>query len=239
MNKKAMYFLRKEVNLIMVVKKVLLLIILILFNFNSYSNILYKNNNLVITDIDLNIYKKLYKDNYGLDIKNNRALKDLILIMNVLEDLEKNNIEFINKIDKEISLEYGNKYIEDENLRNFIRFSKIRNEFIINYFKNELNTKELKELFVNIDSLKLPISNNDCLIINKVINLQHNDEFVKSFYNKLKNNLEKIIITIDKNKYQVCIDEVTFKSIENLIVEYIRTQTNEEFERFIYDKTKY
>lgn len=239
MNKKAMYFLRKEVNLIMVVKKVLLLIILILFNFNSYSNILYKNNNLVITDIDLNIYKKLYKDNYGLDIKNNRALKDLILIMNVLEDLEKNNIEFINKIDKEISLEYGNKYIEDENLRNFIRFSKIRNEFIINYFKNELNTKELKELFVNIDNLKLPISNNDCLIINKVINLQHNDEFVKSFYNKLKNNLEKIIITIDKNKYQVCIDEVTFKSIENLIVEYIRTQTNEEFERFIYDKTKY
>ena len=234
-----MYFLRKEVNLIMVVKKVLLLIILILFNFNSYSNILYKNNNLVITDIDLNIYKKLYKDNYGLDIKNNRALKDLILIMNVLEDLEKNNIEFINKIDKEISLEYGNKYIEDENLRNFIRFSKIRNEFIINYFNNKLNTKELKELFVNIDNLKLPISNNDCLIINKVINLQHNDEFVKGFYNKLKNNLEKIMITIDKNKYQVCIDEVTFKSIENLIVEYIRTQTNEEFERFIYDKTKY
>ena len=159
--------------------------------------------------------------------------------MNVLEDLEKNNIKFINKIDEEISLEYGNKYIEDENLRNFIRFSKIRNEFIINYFKNELNTKELKELFVNIDNLKLPISNNDCLIINKVINLQHNDEFVKSFYNKLKNNLEKIMITIDKNKYQVCIDEVTFKSIENLIVEYIRTQTNEEFERFIYDKTKY
>ena len=220
-------------------KKVLFLIILILFNFNSYSNILYKNNNLVITDIDLNIYKKLYKDNYGLDIKNNRALKDLILIMNVLEYLEKNNIKFINKIDKEISLEYGNKYIEDENLRNFIRFSKIRNEFIINYFKNKLDTKELKELFKNIDNLKLPISNNDCLIINKVINLQHNDEFVKSFYNKLKNNLEKIMITIDKNKYQVCIDEVTFKSIENLIVEYIRTQTNEEFERFIYDKTKY
>lgn len=239
MNKKAMYFLRKQVNLIMGVKKVLLLVIFILFNFNSYSNILYKNNNLVITDIDLNVYKKLYKDNYGLDIKNNRALKDLILIMNVLEDLEKNNIKFINKIDEEISLEYGNKYIEDENLRNFIRFSKIRNEFIINYFKNELNTKELKELFINIDNLKLPISNNDCLIINKVINLQHNDEFVKSFYNKLKNNLEKIMITIDKNKYQVCIDEVTFKSIENLIVEYIRTQTNDEFERFIYDKTKY
>lgn len=234
-----MYFLRKQVNLIMGVKKVLLLVIFILFNFNSYSNILYKNNNLVITDIDLNVYKKLYKDNYGLDIKNNRALKDLILIMNVLEDLEKNNIKFINKIDEEISLEYGNKYIEDENLRNFIRFSKIRNEFIINYFKNELNTKELKELFINIDNLKLPISNNDCLIINKVINLQHNDEFVKSFYNKLKNNLEKIMITIDKNKYQVCIDEVTFKSIENLIVEYIRTQTNDEFERFIYDKTKY
>jgi len=223
----------------MAVKKILFFIFFLLFSFNSYSNILYEKNNLVITDIDLKIYKKLYKDNYGLDIRNNRALKDLILIKNVLEDLEKNNLDFINKIDKEIILEFGNEYIKDQNIRNFIRFSKIRNEFIINYFKNNLKAEELKKLFKSIDNLKLPISTDECLIINKVINLQFNEEFIKSFYNKLKNNSKKIIISIDKVNYQVCIDEITFKSIENLIVEYIHKQTEDEFEKFIYGKSRY
>lgn len=239
MSRKAMFSLKKQVKSVMAVKKVLFFIFFLLFSFNSYSNILYEKNNLVITDIDLKIYKKLYKDNYGLDIRNNRALKDLILIKNVLEDLEKNNLDFINKIDKEIILEFGNEYIKDQNIRNFIRFSKIRNEFIINYFKNNLKAEELKKLFKSIDNLKLPISTDECLIINKVINLQFNEEFIKSFYNKLKNNSKKIIISIDKVNYQVCIDEITFKSIENLIVEYIRKQTEDEFEKFIYGKSRY
>ena len=40
-----------------------------------------------------------------------------------------------------------------------------------------------------------------------------------------------------KKKYKVCIDEVTFKSIENLVINYIQNQTDDEFKKFVYGKT--
>ena len=42
---------------------------------------------------------------------------------------------------------------------------------------------------------------------------------------------------INKKKYKVCIDEVVFKSIENLVIKYIQNQTNDEFKKFVYGKT--
>ena len=222
----------------MVVKKILFFIFFLFFFVKSYSNVLYKNENFVVTDIDLEIYIKLNKDNYGIEINSSKALKDLILIKSVIEYLKRNNNSFIKKIDQAIMLEFGNKYSDNENIHEFLRFSKIRNEFIINYFKNNLNIDELKILFKNNDNLKLPISSNDCLIIDDVINLNNNNQFIEGFYNKLKNNSEKIFIFFNEINYQVCIDEASFKSIEGLIVRYIQDQTSEEFEKFIYDKAR-
>ena len=222
----------------MVVKSILIITVLFFASLKSYSNILYKKNDLVITDIDLKIYIQLYSENYNLFINENNALKDLILIKNLLKNLEKNNKEFIAKIDNEILLEFGNNSFNVENVRDFLRFTKIRNEFIINYFKNNLNVDELKILFENNENLKLPISSKDCLIIDDVINLNDNNQFIEGFYNKLKNNTEKIFIIFNEINYQVCIDEASFKSIEGLIVGYIQDQTSEEFEKFIYDKAR-
>ena len=221
----------------MVVKSILIITVLFFASLNSYSNILYKKNDLVITDIDLKIYIQLYSENYNLFINENNALKDLILIKNLLKNLEKNNKEFIAKIDNEILLEFGNNSFNVENVRDFLRFTKIRNEFIINYFKNNLDSKELKYIFENIEDLNLPISDKDCLIINKVLNLKNNSEFIEGFFNILKNSSKKIFIKVDKIKYQVCLDQNKFKYIENYIIDYIRTQTEEDFVNFVYDKT--
>ena len=221
----------------MVAKSILIVALLFFFSLKSYSNVLYKNNDLIITDIDLKKYKQLYLENYNLNINNNNALKDLILIKNLLKDLKKNNREFMDKIDNEIILEFGDKNFKNENVRDFLRFTKIRNEFIINYFKNNLDSKELKYIFENIEDLNLPISDKDCLIINKVLNLKNNSEFIEGFFNILKNSSKKIFIKVDKIKYQVCLDQNKFKYIENYIIDYIRTQTEEDFVNFVYDKT--
>ena len=236
-SKRAMYFLKRREVLIMVAKSILIVALLFFFSLKSYSNVLYKNNDLIITDIDLKKYKQLYFENYNLNINNNNALKDLILIKNLLKDLKKNNREFMDKIDNEIILEFGDKNFKNENVRDFLRFTKIRNEFIINYFKNNLDSKELKYIFENIEDLNLPISNNDCLIINKVLNLKNNNEFIEGFFNILKNSSKKIFIKVDKIKYQVCLDQNKFKYIENYIIDYIRAQTEEDFVNFVYDKT--
>ncbi len=221
----------------MVAKSILIISILFFVSLKSYSNILYKKNDLVITDIDLKTYIQLYSENYNIVINNNKALKDLILIKNLIKNLEKNNVEFIVKIDNEILLEYENNSLKDENIRDFLRFIKIRNEFIVNYFKNNLDSKELAYIFEDIENLNLPVSNNDCLIINEVLNLKKNNDFIEGFFNILKNNSKKIIVKVDGVEYQVCLDQNKFKYIENHIVDYIHAQTEEEFIKFVYDKT--
>ena len=221
----------------MVIKFLFYFFFLISVCVNSYTGILYEKDNLIITDIDVEIYKQLYKNSYGADINNTNTLKDLILIKKVMKDLNYNNPKFIIKIDNEISRQYGSESLEDTNLKEFLRFAKIRDEFIINYFQNKLEVSEIINLFNSLEKLNLPISDNDCLIINEVIDLKNNEEFAANLLLNLKNNSNEFILIINKKKYKVCIDEVVFKSIENLVIKYIQNQTNDEFKKFVYGKT--
>ena len=221
----------------MVIKFLFYFFFLISVCVNSYTGILYEKDNLIITDIDVEIYKQLYKNSYGADINNTNTLKDLILIKKVMKDLNNNNPKFINKIDNEISRQYGIESLEDTNLKEFLRFAKIRDEFIINYFQNKLEVSEIINLFNSLEKLNLPISDNDCLIINEVVDLKNNEEFAENLFLNLKNNSNEFTLIINKKEYKVCIDEVAFKSIENLVIKYIQNQTNDEFKKFVYGKT--
>ena len=222
----------------MVYKKIIFLALFLCFSINIYGKVLYEKQDLVITDIDVEIYKKIYESNYGSPIGDNSALKELVLINNVLRYLEYNNKEFLDRIDSEITLQYEIEIQSDVNLRNFLRFSKVRDEFIINYFKNELDIDEIVETFSKLESLNLPVSRNDCLIIDKIIDLKDNKKFTQIFLDNLRNNTRDFNITLFQNDYKVCIDDMNFRLIEQLIIEYIQTQTEEEFKYFVYGKTK-
>ena len=45
---------------------------------------IYKKNNIVITNIDIEVYID-YKSNYGYEINQDNALKDLVLIKNLIK----------------------------------------------------------------------------------------------------------------------------------------------------------
>mgnify|MGYP007000454727 len=60
----------------------------------------------------------------------------------------------------------------------------------------------------------------------------------ESFFNNLKKNTREFEITINKTKFKVCINETSYNTIEKLVVEYIQIKTAEEFETFVYEKTK-
>ena len=221
----------------MVYKKIFYIFIITFFSIKSFGDIIYEKQNLIITSIDLTTYIKLYQNNYGLEIDSNNALKDLVLINNVIDYLNKNNKEFLNRIDEEILIQYNLNSLNDTNVRNFYRFIKLRDEFIINYFKNKLKNKEIEIIFSKLENLNLPVSFNNCLTIEKIIDLKNNTDFIDNYLYNLKNNKRDFQITIDGNLYNVCVDEANFRLIENIIVNYIQAQTDIDFRNFVYDKT--
>ena len=221
------------------ITKIFFRLFLFLFIYQySYSNVIYEKNDLIITEIDIKIYQQLYKENYNLDINHTNSLRDLVLIKNLINNLKKNNPEFINKIDSEILIQFSQVDLSNNEVKDFYRFFRIRDEFIIDYFNNRLKIDEVKNIFKRLNNLNLPVSVNNCLIVKEVIDLKDNDEFIENFIYNLKNNSVNFQITIEKVKHDVCIDELRFKSIENLIVNYIQSETSEDFEKFVYDKTK-
>ena len=68
----------------------------------------------------------------------------------------------------------------------FAGFSKIRDEFTKEYFQNRLKLEELERLFSKLNSLELPISQNNCLIIEKILDFKDNKEFIDSLFYNLK-----------------------------------------------------
>ena len=119
MSKVVTCFLMSLGTLIMDYKKIFFILILFFNTSSIFAEVVYKKDNLVITNIDVRIYKQLYENNYGSKIDDNNALKDLVLINNLISDIEKNNKEFLDQIDSQILLQYGEKTLNNNNFRNF------------------------------------------------------------------------------------------------------------------------
>ena len=213
-----------------------LFLIFFLFIKVGYAKVIYDKNEIIITDIELNNYKEFFKTNYGNDIPNNIAMKNIVLIIRTISFLKKNNPEFISALDQNISLEYGDNIFNNQELLNFIRFQKIRNEFISEYFQYNFSIEDLKLTISNFDSLKLPISKNNCLTIEKLYEVSDDENFVRNFYNNLKNKSQKITILINDELYDVCLNNKSFQKIESEIIKFIETKTEDDFDKFIYRK---
>ena len=214
----------------------LLIIIFFLGIKIGYTNVVYDKNEIIITEIELNNYKELYKNNFGTDISNNTAIKNIVLIMKTIKFLKLNNPDFISILDKNIKLEYGEKIFNNQETLNFVRFQKIRNEFISEYFQNIFSIQDLEIIFTNFDSLKLPISKNNCLTIEKLYDVRNDKNFIESFFKKIRKKNTKITTSIDEKLYEVCLNDKLFNNLENEIIKFIETKTEADFDKFIYRK---
>ena len=202
----------------------------------GYTNVIYDKNEIIITEIELNNYKELYKNNFGTDISNNIAIKNIVLIMKTIRFLKINNPDFISILDQNIKLEYGEKIFNNQETLNFIRFQKIRNEFISEYFLNIFSIQDLEIIFTNFDSLKLPISKNNCLTIEKLYDVRNDKNFIEIFFKKIRKKNIKLTTSINEELYEVCLSDKLFNNIESEIIKFIESKTEDDFDKFIYRK---
>ena len=214
----------------------LLILILFLGIKIGYTNVIYDKNEIIITEIELNNYKELYNNNFGTDISNNKAIKNIVLTKRTINSLIKNNPEFISILDQNIKLEYGKDIFKNKSLLNFIRFQKIKNEFISDYFLNNFSTKDLEIIFSNFENLVLPISKNNCLTIEKLYEFKNDIIFIENFFKKLRDESNRITTTINNELIDVCMDNKSFKIIESEIIKFIENKIEVDFDKFIYRK---
>ena len=215
----------------------LLLFVLIFTIKTAYSNIIYDKNNILITDIEINNYLNLYKNNFGNSISKNEAIKNIVIIKNTINNLQNNNPNYLSNLDILIEKEYTKEIFNDQVKLYFIRFQKIRNEFISEYFNNTFDIKDLENIFSNFDNLRIPISKNNCLTIEKLHDVSNNKKFVKNFFENLKKNQQNFEIDIDNEIYNACINAELFANLEKEIIKYIQNKTEKDFYDFIYGKT--
>ena len=205
----------------------------------GYTNVIYDKNEIIITEIELNNYKELYINNFGTDISNNKAIKNIVLTKRTINSLIKNNPEFISILDQNIKLEYGKDIFKNKSLLNFIRFQKIKNEFISDYFLNNFSTKDLEIIFSNFENLVLPISKNNCLTIEKLYEFKNDIIFIENFFKKLRDESNRITTTINNELIDVCMDNKSFKIIESEIIKFIENKIEVDFDKFIYRKNNW
>ena len=217
-------------------KIIILILIFFLKTINSFANIIYDKENIVISDLDINYYIEIYKEKFNDDINRSKALKNLVIIKKLIRNLKENNAGFLNRIDREIFSEIGEENLESQTILDIIRYFKTRNEFIINYFKNDFKKTDLENVFKNFDNINFPISNNNCLTMTKMLDLKNNIEFISNFYENLVGQSEEIKISIDNEEYIVCINQRNKQILDREIFKYIEFKTEDKFNEFLYAK---
>ena len=213
-----------------------LLIILLLFFKIAYSNIVYDKNGNSVTELELNTYTEFYKNSFNQNISKNKALKNIVLIKNTIHSLEKNNPDFISELDEILKLQFKNLEFEKSIIKDFLRYQKIRNEFISDYFQNQFDMKDLKIIFSSMNGIEFPISKNKCLTIEKIQKIDEDIYFLNNFYENFKEGKNDFKTKINNNLFDVCITITQIKAIENEIIKFVERKTQNDFQKFIYGK---
>ena len=213
-----------------------IILILLLFLETAFSNIIYDKNDNSITELELNTYIELYKNSFNQNINKNKALKDIILIKNTISFLEKNNPDFVSELDEILKSQFKNIKFETSIIKDYLRFQKIRNEFISDYFQNQFNVEDLKLIFSSINEFELPISVNNCLTIEKIHKFNEDEYFLNNFYENFKEGNKIFKAKIKNDLFDVCITNNQIKEIEKEIIRFVEIKTQSDFQKFIYGK---
>jgi hypothetical protein len=205
-------------------------------SYNLNAKILYDKSGIIITDLELKNYIDLSIQSNQTNLEKNKAIKNLVLQKKVLKNLETNNIQYLARIDQEILMEFGQDNFDNIFIRDFIRFKKLKDEFIFEYYNNELDLAKFRNIIENISELKLPISNNNCLTIIDFVDLKSNKNFQENYFYNLKNNTSNYAVIINDQQFQVCMNNKIIQDIDRMIVKYIEKQIEGSFNILIYGK---
>ena len=219
------------------IKKIVILFLILFFQQNiTLANIVYDKNNILISELELEEFKKLYFQYKKIELNKLKAIKELVLLKKAINQLEKKQPEALKNLDRLIIKEFGNNKFNNPINRDFLRYFKLRNEFIIQYFNNELKVDDIKFTLSSFSEFNIPLSNNGCKTINNYMDLKNNNEFIEILYENFKKKQRIFEIQVKNERFNVCINEKIFSTLEKNLINYIEIKTENSFKAFIYEK---
>ena len=84
----------------------------------------------------------------------------------------------------------------------------------------------------------MPLSKNNCLIIDLVLHDYDINELAKIYFEGLRNNNLDFMIVYENINYQVCLDKEIINLIEISLFNEIELITNSSFNNFLYETFK-
>jgi len=210
--------------------------LLFLLSINSYGNIIYDKDNLLVTSYELEDFIQIYNNN-GIEIlSENDALKKYIFIKKLLLKLREKNPDLIKNIDLEISKKFGDLTNIDFNHLEILRYQSLFSLYKKEYFENEFLKSDLKNIFLRMNKLELPLSVNNCNTIEKITDFKNNDQFVDIFFNNIKENSNFYEIELDNTNYTICMNNNIFRELERIIIVYLDKKIDLKLKKYIYKK---
>lgn len=210
------------------------LLIINFFNF-AHSEILYDKEGIIISNIDIHIYKEFYKNLYKNEISTEKSIKDVILIKKLIQRLKNKNPSLLERIDQQININTKNKTTYEENLRDYDRFLIIKNDMINEYYLNNFSLDEMEIILSKINNLKISLSINSCLTIEKIVNAEEISELPSLIFKKIKGNNDIVLININNKNYQICLNDNLYSILQWEISEYINIQIEKNLKEILYE----
>lgn len=218
-------------------KKIKIVLIFICFYFSGLNQlqaeIIYNKNNNIITLYELNEYTTRYKEIFNEEISRKKAIKNIILMNTTINFISKENEVFIRELDQIIIQNNPSLDLSNKILLNMIRFIFVKNNFISEYFQNNLNSEDIIQSIDMIDEIQFPISSNNCLTIDRFASIDEKIEISNSLYLFYKNKI-KPSIKINEQRYDLCLENKTIAILEKALMQVIENRIKEKFTDYIY-----
>ena len=219
-------------------KIILIIISSYLFILNQLqAEIIYNKNNNVITLFELNEYSIRYKEIFNEKISREKAIKNIILMNNTINYISKENEFFLKELDQIIIQNNPSLDLSNKILLNMIRFIFIKNNFISEYFQNNLKKEDVIQSIEMIKEIQFPLSSNNCLTVDKFASIDNKIEISNALYQFYKNKI-KPSIKINEERYDLCLENKTISILEKALTQVIESRVKEKFTDYIYRSVK-
>lgn len=217
--------------------KFILQFLIIFYSLKAFSAIVYDKEDFIITQIDLEKFKDIYFQNYNIYLEDNIAIKEIVFNEKFHKKILISNPEILEITNKEINIQFDQILLKDDIIYKFIFKNKIKNKYVIEYFKKDFKYRDFQKLIYEFEDFYIPFSSDNCMTIENSINMIDNDDYLKFVFESLikTNSINSTNLIINENKYSTCISNTLISKLENKIFNFINDKIEEKIRKFTYN----